>query len=72
MNLAPMPQRLPTRPDELPDSLTRREHSRAGGAGALLSGLLFFFGLSVMSDAQEMVRAGGELTLCFRLSARWA
>jgi hypothetical protein len=29
----------------------------------LLGGLLFGFGLSVSSDAEEMVPAGGELTL---------
>jgi len=28
--------------------------------------------VSVTSDEQEMVPAGGELTLCFRLSARSA
>jgi hypothetical protein len=31
--------------------------------------LAVLISLSVMSDVREMVRAGGELTLCFRLSA---
>jgi hypothetical protein len=40
-------------------------HTRSAGRprGLLLRGLLFRFGLSVSSDAEEMVPAGGELTL---------
>ena len=41
----------------------QRDDSIGLASALLLGGLLFRFGVSVMSDAVEMVATGGELTL---------